>query len=720
MISVKSTKGEAENPDPAAPYAERPVEKPRSLAKAGAWLVAVAVYLKAVLSGSAEAAVPDGNGESQETKGPKPLSATKGDRPDWDGEAPEKQDKFDDTGLEALLTADPHSDTIDFPKGDRGVESPVFKPMAHVLSGANVNTLPNDYFSRFGYFGRMNDIDQVAPPELKRPAEDPMKTPVEDTPAEDTPREDAPGETDSPGEPTGEEPGGSTEEDPGEGEDDPTGAGNRAPRVAGPVYLKDIHTCAILPIGLSDLLRGATDPDGDELHVENVSTSAGHLSLHQNGHWEFSSEGDTGPVEISYLVSDGSLSVQQTLQFEVTSLHDILGTEGDDILVGTLCDDDIRALGGDDIVDGRAGNDRIQGGTGDDHIVAGQGNDWVRGDAGHDIIFGGRGNDILEGGRGDDRLFGEMGDDTIHGGHGDDCLDGGDGADSISGGQGDDRIFGGAGRDLIFGDDGADMIDTGEGEDFASGGAGDDILLGGDGSDRLTGGDGDDRLTGGRGADILLGEAGHDRIEDGSGEDIVHGGAGDDTIVAIPDGVSDQFEGGEGFDRIDYSAATEDLEIDLAAGHATGIEIGQDSISGFEHVTAGAGNDLIRFGAHPVTVAGGAGQNRFEFRNNETGGVSTVGPHTQNRIEIQDFKVGDHLKVSNWDILHGTAEAHEDYEDQVFDDDAAAEIPIRYRVERLDDIGRTIVEANLDGDESYEISFALTGHHSLIIHESTC
>ena len=189
-------------------------------------------------------------------------------------------------------------------------------------------------------------------------------------------------------------------------------------------------------------------------------------------------------------------------------------------------------------------------------------------------------------------------------------------------------------------------------------------------------------------------------------------------IVATPDRVSDQFDGGEGVDRIDYSAATEDLEIDLAAGHATGIEIGQDSISGFEHVTAGAGNDLIRFGAHPVTVAGGAGQNRFEFRTNETGGAATVGP--QIRMEIQDFKVGDHLKVSNWDILHGTAEAHEDYDDHVFEDGAAAEVPIRYRVERLDDIDKTIVEANLDGDESYEISFALSGHHSLIIHENAC
>ncbi|MGX9857301.1 cadherin-like domain-containing protein (plasmid) [Limimaricola variabilis] len=715
MISVKSTKGAVESADPAEPYARRTVAKPFGLAKAGAWLIAVAVYLKTALSGSVEAAAPAGAKEHREIKKePRPVPDSKEEQ-SFPKETSPLPEKFDGHTVKTLLAADPNSDTIAFFTGEAKLDPAIFKPVAYVPSEANVNGFPNEHPLLSGHLRRVIDGDKAAPPKLRKPSkEEPVKTPQEVKGEDPAPAKESPPETEAPG--------GATENSTDDGEEgEGAKTSNRAPRVSGPLYLNDLSVCAILSLSLADLLRGATDPDGDQLHVENVSASSGHLTFHPDGYWEFETGGEVQPVVITYTISDGSLGVQQTLKFEVTPTHDILGTEGDDILIGTMCDDDIRALAGDDLIDARAGDDLIQGGAGDDHIFAGPGNDWVHGGPGHDIIFGGSGDDFLEGGRGNDRLFGESGDDELSGGEGDDHLDGGSGDDVLSGGQGNDRIIGNVGNDMIFGDAGDDTIDGGRGDDFVEGGAGNDVLRGGSGNDRMTGGDGNDHMVGGDGADILLGEAGDDLIEDGRGADIVNGGAGDDIVVATPDGATDHYDGGEGVDRIDYSAATEDLVIDLAAGRVTGVEIGQDFISNFEHVVAGAGDDLIRFGAQPVTVTGGAGQNRFEFATEDLWEDFFEGRFEAHRMEIHDFKVGDHLKLSKWDILHGNDDGPEDYEDVVFDArPSAVDIPIRYRSERTEEIDRTVLEADLDGDQFYEISFILNGHHSLIIQASAC
>ncbi|MHB2166404.1 hypothetical protein ACX9GQ_05475, partial [Alsobacter sp. R-9] len=68
-----------------------------------------------------------------------------------------------------------------------------------------------------------------------------------------------------------------------------------------------------------------------------------------------------------------------------------------------------------------------------------------------------------------------------------------------------------------------------------------------------------------------------------------------------------------GRDVLDYGAAAQALDIDLAAGRATGLEIGEDTIGGFEEVHAGSGADTIRFGHAMVAVAGGEGDDTFDF-----------------------------------------------------------------------------------------------------------
>lgn len=118
----------------------------------------------------------------------------------------------------------------------------------------------------------------------------------------------------------------------------------------------------------------------------------------------------------------------------------IVGTAGDDVLVGT----DRR-----DVIWAGPGNDTIEAGLGSDVICAGPGDDIVFGGRGNDSIRGGPGDDLLYGGHGDDQIYGEDGDDFIHGGLGIDVLKGGRGNDTIDGGYGWDVLDGGRGNDTV-------------------------------------------------------------------------------------------------------------------------------------------------------------------------------------------------------------------------------------------------------------------------------
>lgn len=119
-------------------------------------------------------------------------------------------------------------------------------------------------------------------------------------------------------------------------------------------------------------------------------------------------------------------------------------------------------------------------------------------------ILGTEGNDRLIGTDGDDVICGLGGNDRIHGGGGNDLLIGGDGNDVIRGGSGDDILTGGDGRDILRGESGHDLIDGGAGRDGLSGGSEGDQLLGGEDRDRVVAGtegdtcpqDEQDRVTG--------------------------------------------------------------------------------------------------------------------------------------------------------------------------------------------------------------------------------
>jgi Ca2+-binding RTX toxin-like protein len=247
------------------------------------------------------------------------------------------------------------------------------------------------------------------------------------------------------------------------------------------------------------------------------------------------SQGSTITCTVNFLV-DGMLPGPEFAQKITVSIPflcagevaTIVGTNGDDTLVGTTGRDVIQALDGDDAVLGLGGNDVICGGEDDDELSGGSGRDRLFGDLDDDSLSGGGGRDELDGGNGADDLAGGRGDDTIAGGRGQDELVGGVDDDELSGNAGADDVQGGRGDDLLFGGAGTDDLDGNVGDDEVSGENGDDGIVGGRGDALLFGGFGDDEIFGTSGDDQLLGESGDDELAGGTGNDNLDGGLDSD------------------------------------------------------------------------------------------------------------------------------------------------------------------------------------------------
>lgn len=670
--------------------------------------------------------------------------------------------------------------------------------------------------------------------------------------------------------------GGDGEGDPDsvdESDDDEAERSNRAPVVSGPIQLYDAFGCTAILIGLADLLRHASDPDGDALSVRNLTVSSGTLTQAGEG-WLYDPS-SMGDIVFTYEITDGSLAALQTAHLTVRAAPPILGTDGDDIIVGVGCADRIDGGPGDDIVDARGGADVVEGGAGRDHIVAGDGDDTVVGGAGDDIIFGGRGDDRVWGGDGSDRLFGEEGEDVLHGETGDDLVFGGDGDDLAFGGSGgdaihgeagddvidgeagDDRLTGGDGDDTVLGGDGSDLIEGGAGRDLVGGGqdadvvgggGGDDVVIGdadraddvydggegldaldysaatcaieadmaaataagfdigrdtatnfeilvsGTGDDRIVdggsigvirsaGGDdsvaaaadgrddiydggagcdiidyraaidavvadlgggtvagndigsdrirnfegflagaGDDTIWGGDAGETIHGMGGDDAIDAGAGDDIVRDGAGadtvaagegDDSVEACADGGDDAYDGGTGTDTLSYAATAAGVTVDLQSKAVTGVEVGRDTIDGFEKIVGGSGGDTFVAHGGPVSFHGGKGDDLFDF--SQLDGAELAG---QVAYEILDFVVGDRIRVSRYEIFEEVVDTLEDRFEDVYGDDLDDDdMPIRIRHERTDEMRRTYVEADMDRNDHYELSITLHGHHLLMMVE---
>lgn len=286
----------------------------------------------------------------------------------------------------------------------------------------------------------------------------------------------------------------------------------------------------------------------------------------------------------------------------------IVGTVGNDALLGTDEKDRIWGLIGADEIDAGEGDDLVDGGAGDDRLTSRDGYDRLDGGEGDDqITLIGTGGAVT-GGAGYDTLVIDLSDvDTavrFSGEHGHGII----GYDTstwehiffnriekliLTTGSGDDRIFGAATDDVI------------------STGAGDDIIGpygrdGDDGTSML----GDDTIDTGDGRDIIVDRSGANRIFAGNDNDKITTTLGSAVI-----------DGGEGWDTLSLfdEERTEDLTIDFAGGFAsTGTLISNVEAA---LVRLGSGNDTLiggnlssldaDLGEGDNYAAGGSGRDRL-------------------------------------------------------------------------------------------------------------
>jgi Ca2+-binding RTX toxin-like protein len=250
----------------------------------------------------------------------------------------------------------------------------------------------------------------------------------------------------------------------------------------------------------------------------------------------------------------------------------VLGSHGDDLLVGDQRAETLAGLGGADQLDGMAGDDTLLGGPGDD---------LLRGGAGSDRLSGGAGSDrfLFAGGDGHDRLL-----DAEPG----DALEFAPGITPAGVAVAVTWSTDGHQLGLLYGD--GDRVDVGDGLSldtlalqFEATGATltlDDLIAAAvqrdgylahqvePGAGPVTGTAYADLVTGSAGADHLLGAAGDDRLDGGGGADILAGGSGADQLIGGAGSDTYRYDRGQGHDTLIETSRVEGSVIELGPGLA--------------------------------------------------------------------------------------------------------------------------------------------------------
>lgn len=174
------------------------------------------------------------------------------------------------------------------------------------------------------------------------------------------------------------------------------------------------------------------------------------------------------------------------------SIERVIGSQGDDVLIGTDRGNYLGGGDGDDMLIGRGGRDALAGNLGNDIYALQQVGDRIYENAGE----------------GYDRINTWV------------DVQNAENVEMLSGKYADEglRLIGHGDRDRIYGSEFADKIDGWRGDDWAAGLGGDDYMNGGAGDDALYGNGGDDVLRGGRGDDWLAGHSGADRFVHRAGD----------------------------------------------------------------------------------------------------------------------------------------------------------------------------------------------------------
>ena len=97
-----------------------------------------------------------------------------------------------------------------------------------------------------------------------------------------------------------------------------------------------------------------------------------------------------------------------------------------------------------------------------------------------------------------------------------------------------------------------------------------------------------------------------------NGPDGLTGTSADDTLLGA--GGQDTLDGGAGFDTADYSWATADVAVDLAAGKEFNDN---GTLVSIEGVLGGSGDDVLRGDAGPNRLDGGPGDDDLDGRDGD-------------------------------------------------------------------------------------------------------
>ena len=308
-------------------------------------------------------------------------------------------------------------------------------------------------------------------------------------------------------------------------------------------------------------------------------------------------------------------------EFHSHVLNAITGGDGDDTLVGGGAADIIKGGGGKDTLSGNAGNDSLLGGDGDDILYGGDGQDSLEGGTGKDYLYGGESDDtyVFTSGHGTDFIFDATGQSTISlDVNRDESLLHLKYATERNGAIYEEKDGNGV---LIRYVGGSIFVDNGRNNQDWSIQFTDSVMynaeilqsveveqIGGDGDDSLVGQLGNDTLEGAGGNDVLIGGVGDDVLKGGAGDDYIEGGSG-----------ADRMDGGSGVDTLSYRHDTTGVVVDLG-GSASGGEAQGDTITGFENVIGGSGDDVLTGTSYNNVLEGGGGADRL----NGGGGFDTA------------------------------------------------------------------------------------------------
>jgi len=521
-------------------------------------------------------------------------------------------------------------------------------------------------------------------------------------------------------------------------------------------------------VSATSLLAGFSDVDvGNILSVSSLTASNGGVVDNGDGTYTITPALNfNGTMALSYLVTDGLLSVGASQSYAVTAVNDAtLGA----VSINNLTPDLLRTLTVSNNlsdVDGAVALLGYQWESSPDAstwtVIAGAtGASYTTANAGVQLrvvasysVGGGPIETMTSAATAAVGAF-----HIIVGTAASETINGTSVADLISGMGGNDRINGGAGNDILNGLEGLDILDGGTGDDTMTGGTGNDVyLVDSTGDIVIEGvGGGTDRinssvsytlsanvetlfLTGtaainGSGnalANTITGNAAANTLDGGAGNDTMTGGAGNDvyTVESTGDIVNEGV--GEGTDRIDssvsyaLSANVETLTLTGTAaingsGNALANTItgnaaantldggaGNDILHGLDGndtLNGGAGNDILSGGRGADILTGGSRGDRFIFS-----ALAEMGVGAGNRDIITDFNSGDRLDFTVLDANTGTV-ANEAF--TMINTAAFGGVAGQLRYSNVAG-GITVVQGDVNGDSIADFEIQLTGTHVFV------